>query len=595
MALAVVSVSCPPLLSHVFGSKNYISSSSSSNAISILKTLTEGSINDVKTAVLSPKFNLSATQMQHLDLPRDVRRGRNKDLVFCLGESQPTAFIMMKDRMNMETAQMIIQDFRNSNTKLEKLSDSVEDLKTLVKKRYHEAKCIVTFKDLSCGHFNTERTCMRCTEGPKQTSDGLGPSLIRFGKVHMSYLDVTKDTALAIKLISLIGVQIFTEPALFQSVIIWLLIASIVVPLLKSAVETALWYPHAVLDSSVSTPSGSKLRALQAAVFCGYFFVPSLLIKNKEKAALKRKILLEKTKDEFLSTGVVEEQIYEELQEVEKYEIDVKEAYLIFKRNEASFEIVLQMGLQLTMLLLSMTTFPTHAGLQGVFGKDYSKQENILRTQFGTGYESVDFSEWLLIGSIIWSFKTVCTTFIWIKSANKSHNMGFAAKLVLGIRAFLFSTSRIFALVAFFGPFLGLMDSLAHWKAQQKPLDPELMERLTNNSDSYWDKDTVQSLYKTLSSSEFTEYTVISLRAAFFVLLGSSLLMGLLIFLVKRKLSGDFKAASWGSQLQHMAEVLNFPDAFLDWDSGKFSKPQFVLIKSPIVILIYFRQQFFEG
>ena len=54
------------------------------------------------------------------------------------------------------------------------------------------------------------------------------------------------------------------------------------------------------------------------------------------------------------------------------------------------------------------------------------------------------------------------------------------------VRAFLFSTSRIFALVAFVGPFLGLMDCLAHWKAQQKPLDPQLLEKLTNNSDSYW-------------------------------------------------------------------------------------------------------------
>ena len=573
MALAVVSVSCPPLLSRVFGSKNYSRSSSSSRDVTtIIKTLIEGSTNDVKAAVLSPNFYLCVTQMQHLDLPRDVRRGRNKQLVFCLGESQTTAFIVMKERMNMETAQLIIQDFRNSNTKLEKLADSVEDLKTLIKKRYDEAKCVVTFKDLSCGHFNTERTCMRCTEGPKQTSDGLGAFLTTFGKVLLSYLDVTKDTALVIKLITLIGVQIFTEPALFQSVIIWLLIASIVVPLLKSAVETAFWYPHAVLESSASTPTGSKLRALQAAVFCGYFFVPSLLIINREKAALRRKMLLEKTKDDFLSTGVVKEQICEELQEVEKYEIDVKEAYLLFKRNEASFEIVLQMGLQLTMLLLSMTTFPTHAGLQGVFGKDYSKQENILRAQFGTGYESVDFGEWLLIGSIIWSFKTVSTTFIWIKTAKKSHNMGVAAKSALGLRAFLFSTSRILALVAFFGPLLGLMDCLTHWKAQQKPLDPQLLERLTNNSDSYWDKDTVQSVYKTLSSSEFTEYTVIPLRAAFFVLIVCSLLMGLVIFLVKRKLSGDFKAASWASQLQHVAEVLNFPDAFLDWDddSGNF-------------------------
>ena len=284
----MVTVSCPPLLSWIFRSKQSSSSSSSSSgssnssdASTIIKSLLEGSIDDVKTAVQSPTFSLCVTQMQHLDLPRDVRRGRNKQLVFCLGESQATAFIVMKDKMNVETAQMIIQDFRNSNTKLEKLADSVEDLKTLIMKRYHE--------DLSCGHFNTERTCMRCTEGPKQTADGLGASLARFGKVLMSYLDVTKDSALAIKLISLIGMQIFTEPALFQSVIIWLLIASIVVPLLKSAVETALWYPHAVLDSSASTPSGSKLKVPPSSSFLWILLCPFTAHYQQGKGQTEKK------------------------------------------------------------------------------------------------------------------------------------------------------------------------------------------------------------------------------------------------------------------------------------------------------------------
>ena len=93
-----------------------------------------------------------------------------------------------------------------------------------------------------------------------------------------------------------------------------------------------------------------------------------------------------------------------------------------------------------------------------------------------------------------------------------------------------------------------------------------LLERLANNSDSYWDKDTVHSLYKTLGSGDFLEYTVISLQPAFFLLVGSSLLMGLVIILVKRAMSADFKAARWVSQLQHVVEVLNFPDAFSDWD-----------------------------
>ena len=108
MALAVVSVSCPPLLSRVFGGKRNISSIDDSTN-NILKTLVKGSVEEVKTTVESPNFSLSVTQMQHLDLPRDVRRGRNKLLVFCLGESQATAFIILKEKMNMSTAQKVIQ------------------------------------------------------------------------------------------------------------------------------------------------------------------------------------------------------------------------------------------------------------------------------------------------------------------------------------------------------------------------------------------------------------------------------------------------------------------------------------------------------
>ena len=325
MALTAVSVSCPPLLSRVFGGKRNISRIDDSTN-STLKTLVKGSVEEVKATVESPNFSLSVTQMQHLDLPRDVRRGRNKLLVFCLGESQATAFIILKEKMNMSTAQKVIQDYKHSNSSVERLADSVEDLKYRLKQRYHDAKCVVTYKDLSCGCYNTERACLQCTKGPKPTSDGFGASLFRFGKVVLSYLDVTKDSALVIKLITLIGWQIFTEPALFQSVIIWLLIGSIAIPLFKSAVETTLSYPHAVLEASRSSPKGRKLKALQAVVFCGYFFVPSLLIRNREKAKLRRQVLLEKSRDDYLSTGAVREEIQDELQGLEKYEDDVKEA-----------------------------------------------------------------------------------------------------------------------------------------------------------------------------------------------------------------------------------------------------------------------------
>ena len=305
-----MTILCPTILSRAFGVRR--DADSSSGSCLIIKTLVEGSIDDIKKVVLSPGFALAVTQMQHLDLSREVRRSRNRQLIFCLGNSQSEAFATLKNMMNVETARQIIQDFEHSNTKMNRLADIIEDLRTPLKKICDEAKCFVT-----CGVYNWKQTFTCCAETTQLASVGILPFLASFGSVVLSYLDVTKDTALVIKLISLIGVQIFTEPAIFQSVVIWLLIASIVVPLLKSAIETALCYPHAVLDSSASLPSGRQLRLLQAAVFCGYFFVPSLLIVNRKKAKLKIEILLEKSKEEFHSAGLVKEEIQEEIRNVE--------------------------------------------------------------------------------------------------------------------------------------------------------------------------------------------------------------------------------------------------------------------------------------
>ena len=119
----------------------------------------------------------------------------------------------------------------------------------------------------------------------------------------------------------------------------------------------------------------------------------------------------------------------------------------------------------LTMLLLSKTNYPVVTGLQEIF--------------------SSDFEDALLILSVCWSFKTGIVSFLKIHSEQKVGMLSGASKAVLGLRALLFSVTRIICVVAFFGPFLGLLDCLAHWKAQQKPLDPELLERLVNNSFSY--------------------------------------------------------------------------------------------------------------
>ena len=58
----------------------------------MLRSLTEGSVAEVKNVVSDSKISVSLCQMQHLELDRDVRRAKNKQFVICLANSQAEAF-----------------------------------------------------------------------------------------------------------------------------------------------------------------------------------------------------------------------------------------------------------------------------------------------------------------------------------------------------------------------------------------------------------------------------------------------------------------------------------------------------------------------
>ena len=161
-----MTILCPTILSRAFGIST--STDFSSGSCTIIKTLVEGSVDDIKKVVSSPGFAVAVTQMQHLDLPREVRRSRNRQLIFCLGNSQAEAFATLKNRMNVETAHQIIQDFEHSNTKMNRLADTIEDLKAPLKKMYDEANCFVT-----CGIYNWKQTFTCCLETTQLSSVGL--------------------------------------------------------------------------------------------------------------------------------------------------------------------------------------------------------------------------------------------------------------------------------------------------------------------------------------------------------------------------------------------------------------------------------------
>merc|ERR1719264_1762019 len=147
----------------------------------------------------------------------------------------------------------------------------------------------------------------------------------------------------------------------------------------------------------------------------------------------------------------------------------------MFKRSEAALELVAQQSIQLSLLLLNLTRYPVETGLRGIFGKDFSTVVNFLGLDLNLG-------NLLLLLSVSWSFKTGIRSFLKIHSEQKAGMLSGAAKVVLGLRALLFSVTRIGCIIAFFGPFLGLGDCMAHWHAEGIRLDEDIMKNLDGNT-----------------------------------------------------------------------------------------------------------------
>ena len=107
------------------------------------------------------------------------------------------------------------------------------------------------------------------------------------------------------------------------------------------------------------------MASIRLLVFRFYIFVASI---NKEKAKMREKMLEEQGKAEFDSEeGIMTNKTLEEQEQIEVYLDEVRKGYLIYKRNEAALELVVQQSVQLTMLLLSLTKYPVTAGLEAIF------------------------------------------------------------------------------------------------------------------------------------------------------------------------------------------------------------------------------------
>ena len=115
------------------------------------------------------------------------------------------------------------------------------------------------------------------------------------------------------------------------------------------------------------------------------------------------------------------------------------------------------MGLQIVLLLLTLTETATVGGLETFFQQDPKKLLGI------------DFTpKAIIIISVLWSLKTAILLHVKILSMEKGF-FGFKAKIAAFLWGLVASVRRVLGIVAFFIPCLGLMNLLWHWHGEQFP------------------------------------------------------------------------------------------------------------------------------
>jgi hypothetical protein len=77
--------------------------------------------------------------------------------------------------------------------------------------------------------------------------------------------------------------------------------------------------------------------------------------------------------------------------------------------------------------------------------------------------------------------KTISMTYIRTKAVGKVEVLSLSGKLLLAVRSLLVYSVRLGCVVTFFGPFLGLFNVLAHWRAEKIVLDSKVFSHFNDS------------------------------------------------------------------------------------------------------------------
>ena len=405
--------------------------------------------------------------------------------------------------------------------------------------------------------------------------------LNRFRKVISTYLDLVTDIILLGAIFPALEGTNF-EDNIFAYQVRNILLLSIVVPLLTSAFMTVYLTPLVILPANQwkkSTESKIELAMTGFFTLCFFPLLPAILIFHREKAKDQQKSL--KATNVLMHTSVLEE-----CQLLDDYINETTTALLIFKQNELSLELIVQMSMHLTMFLLSQTDYPLENGLQAIFkeskGADTSWWHRTgLQEVFKKIEEKYNTNLWYLILSVVWSFKTCARTSVKIKRDAMNFLPIFPKILLLCRYMFIFMI-RVVCVVSYFAPFIGQLGILNHYQAETIHLDPttwksfnESLYQFWNQIDEEFQEKNISDLFRSNYSDpesplppSSTIYTLIRLGAATGLFVTFFMLYGLFLSKLKSKMNTDFSSSSFLKKMQHLIVIVNCPESFQDWDTG---------------------------
>ena len=394
-------------------------------------------------------------------------------------------------------------------------------------------------------------------------------SLVRFLTVAMAYLDLCLDSILVGTILIVLGHTI-TQYNLFSTQLAILLLASILVPSFATANKVARSRPLIAvgLDEWVRRNEHKKYKIviLQIILHCKCLLVPAMIIQSEEKAKERQKILRDRIVQMAKDKNVQDSDL-EEVEQINAFLNECRLGMLTFRINELCLELVIQLSVHLTMVLLSQTNFPIESGLQSIFkSNDNSKQEIFLNKSATLVF---------LIISILWSFKTSALTSIKIATESKKF-LPIASKLIVGMRYLLIFVIRICSFVTYFAPYLGTLDIMAHYQAETVMLEFETFKRL--NKTGYHFMNTITNEIQTIEISKIfrtdynnthpelsqppptTVYTLIKLKTASIWFCVIFLLYSVILVLIKNSLNAKFKSASFWTKLTHILQAVIMPN-----------------------------------